>query len=275
MKMNKKDKDKIPNITNENEQEYWLEFKKTLSPYIREALIIKYSPLVKYVASKISVNMGSHKHIEFQDLVGFGSFGLMDAIDKYNPNRDIKFKTYAVTRIRGAIYDELRKLDYLPRSIRKDVKEIEKAREILEARLSRKSRNIKPQEIADMLGIPISKYNETMKRYIEASPTSLSDVWYVGDDSDEISVIDTLKSNDKTNPEYLAEREDVKNKIIAALKKLPEKEQQVLILYYYDDLTLKEIGKVLDVSESRISQLHTKAIQQLRYSLSEIKKQLL
>ncbi|AEM21960.1 RNA polymerase sigma factor WhiG [Brachyspira intermedia PWS/A] len=272
MKMNKKDKDKIPNITNENEQEYWLEFKKTLSPYIREALIIKYSPLVKYVASKISVNMGSHKHIEFQDLVGFGSFGLMDAIDKYNPNRDIKFKTYAVTRIRGAIYDELRKLDYLPRSIRKDVKEIEKAREILEARLSR---NIKPQEIADMLGIPISKYNETMKRYIEASPTSLSDVWYVGDDSDEISVIDTLKSNDKTNPEYLAEREDVKNKIIAALKKLPEKEQQVLILYYYDDLTLKEIGKVLDVSESRISQLHTKAIQQLRYSLSEIKKQLL
>ena len=252
MKMNKKDKDKIPNITNENEQEYWLEFKKTLSPYIREALIIKYSPLVKYVASKISVNMGSHKHIEFQDLVGFGSFGLMDAIDKYNPNRDIKFKTYAVTRI--------------------DVKEIEKAREILEARLSR---NIKPQEIADMLGIPISKYNETMKRYIEASPTSLSDVWYVGDDSDEISVIDTLKSNDKTNPEYLAEREDVKNKIIAALKKLPEKEQQVLILYYYDDLTLKEIGKVLDVSESRISQLHTKAIQQLRYSLSEIKKQLL
>ncbi|ACN82852.1 RNA polymerase sigma factor WhiG [Brachyspira hyodysenteriae WA1] len=272
MKMNKKDKDKIPNITNENEQEYWLEFKKTLSPYIREALIIKYSPLVKYVASKISVNMGSHKHIEFQDLVGFGSFGLMDAIDKYNPNRDIKFKTYAVTRIRGAIYDELRKLDYLPRSIRKDVKEIEKAREILEARLSR---NIKPQEIADMLGIPISKYNETMKRYIEASPTSLSDVWYVGDDSDEISVIDTLKSNDKTNPEYLAEREDVKNKIIAALKKLPEKEQQVLILYYYDDLTLKEIGKVLEVSESRISQLHTKAIQQLRYSLSEIKKQLL
>ena len=272
MKIKKKEKGKIPNITNDNEQEYWQEFKNTQSPYIREALIIKYSPLVKYVASKISVNMGSHKHIEFQDLVGFGSFGLMDAIDKYNPNRDIKFKTYAVTRIRGAIYDELRKLDYLPRSIRKDVKEIEKAREILEARLSR---NIKPQEIADMLGIPISKYNETMKRYIEASPTSLSDVWYVGDDSDEISVIDTLKSNDKTNPEYLAEREDVKNKIVAALKKLPEKEKQVLILYYYDDLTLKEIGKVLEVSESRISQLHTKAIQQLRYSLSEIKKQLL
>ena len=126
-----------------------------------------------------------------------------------------------------------------------------------------------------MLGIPISKYNETMKRYIEASPTSLSDVWYVGDDSDEISVIDTLKSNDKTNPEYLAEREDVKNKIVDALKKLPEKEKQVLILYYYDDLTLKEIGEVLEVSESRVSQLHTRAIQDLRCSLSEIKKNLL
>lgn len=265
-------KNKKPNINDENEHNYWIEFKKTLSPQIREAFVIKYSPLVKYVASKISVNMGSYKHIEFEDLVGFGSFGLIDAIDKYNPNRDIKFKTYAVTRIRGSIYDELRKLDYLPRSIRKDVKEIEKAREILEARLSR---NAKPQEIADMLGIPISKYNETMKRYIEASPTSLSDVWYVGDDSDEISVIDTLKSNDKTNPEYLAEREDVKNKIVDALKKLPEKEKQVLILYYYDDLTLKEIGEVLEVSESRVSQLHTRAIQDLRCSLSEIKKNLL
>lgn len=272
MKRNRLDKEKIPNVTNENEQEYWQEFKKTEAPSIREALVIKYSPLVKYVASKISVSMGSHKHIEFDDLVGFGFFGLMDAIDKYNPNRDIKFKTYAVTRIRGAIFDELRKIDYLPRSIRKDVKEIERAREILEARLSR---NIKPQEIADMLGITIDKYNETMKRLIEASPTSLSDIWYVGDDSDEISIVDTLKSSDKTNPEYLAEREDVKKKIVAALKELPEKEQQVLILYYYDDLTLKEIGKVLDVSESRISQLHTKAIQALRYSLAEIKKQLI
>ncbi len=270
--MRKNKKDKIPNITNENEQEYWVEFKKSLSPHIREALVIKYSPLVKYVANKVHVNMKSIRDIEFDDLVGFGSFGLMDAIDRYDPDRNIKFKTYAMTRIMGSIYDELRKIDNLPRSIRKEIKEIERAREILENKLSR---NAQPQEIADMLGIPLSKYNETMRYNIESSHTSLSEVWYLGDDSDEISIIDTLKSNDKTNPEYLAEREDVKKKIVEALKKLPEKEQQVLILYYYDNLTLKEIGKVLDVSESRVSQLHTKAIQQLRYSLSEIKKQLL
>ena len=102
-------KDKIPNITNENEQNYWQEFKNTQSPYIREALIIKYTPLVNYIANKIFVNMVSHKHIEFQDLLGFGSFGLIDAIDKYNPNDDIKFKTYAITRIKGAIYDLVKK----------------------------------------------------------------------------------------------------------------------------------------------------------------------
>ncbi|CRF33218.1 RNA polymerase sigma factor WhiG [Brachyspira suanatina] len=106
-----KDKDKIPNITSENEQEYWLEFKKTLSPCIRTALIIKYSPLVKYVASKIYVNMEFYKHIEFQDLVGFVSFAFMDAIDKYNPNIDINFKTYAIARIKDIIRQELRRLD--------------------------------------------------------------------------------------------------------------------------------------------------------------------
>ncbi|AEM21959.1 RNA polymerase sigma factor WhiG [Brachyspira intermedia PWS/A] len=106
-----KDKDKIPNITNENEQEYWLEFKKTLSTNIKTAFIIKYSPLVKYVASKIYVNMEFHKRIEFQDLIGFASFALTDAIDKYNPNRDIKFKTYAIARIKDVIREELRRLD--------------------------------------------------------------------------------------------------------------------------------------------------------------------
>ena len=134
--MRKNKKDKIPNITNENEQEYWVEFKKSLSPHIREALVIKYSPLVKYVANKVHVNMKSIRDIEFDDLVGFGSFGLMDAIDRYDPDRNIKFKTYAMTRIMGSIYDELRKIDNLPRSIRKEIKEIERAREILENKLS-------------------------------------------------------------------------------------------------------------------------------------------
>ena len=142
----------------------------------------------------------------------------------------------------------------------------------LELKLKRKAQ---PQEIAKMLDISVSKYNEIMGYNIQASTTSLSEVWYLGDDSDEISIGDTLKSSDKTNPEYLAEREEIQKEIVKALKKLPPKEQEVLILYYWEELTLKEIGKVLEVSESRVSQLHGKAIQDLRHSLLEIKKALL
>ena len=267
MKQNRKDK--LPIITEENEHEYWIEFRKNLSPRIREAIVKKYAPLVKYAANKINISTKNIRDIEFEDLVGFGSFGLLDAIDRYDPNKDVKFKTYALTRIMGSIYDELRKLDSLPRSIRKDIKEVEKARELLEIHLRR---DAKPEEIINMLGITMDKYNELMGYGIQSSITSLSGIFYTGDDADEISIMDTLKSSDKTNPEYLAEREAVKKQIVEALKKLPEKEQQVLILYYYEDLTLKEIGVAMEVSESRVSQLHGKAIQDLRHSLSEIKK---
>ena len=268
--MKKNKKEILPNITDENEQEYWIEFKKTSSPHIREAMIIKYAPLVKYAAARI--HTGNIKGVDFEDLVGFGSFGLLDAIDRYDPNRDIKFKTYALTRIQGSIYDELRKIDVLPRSVRKGIKDIQEVTEVLELKLKRKAQ---PQEIADILGIPLAKYNEIMGYNIQASTTSLSEVWYLGDDSDEISIIDTLKSSYKNNPEYQAERDEVQKEIVKALKNLPQNEQEVLILYYWEELTLKEIGKVLSVSESRVSQIHTKAIQGLRYSLQEIKKSLL
>ena len=270
MRHNKKDK--LPEITEENEREYWIEFKKTLSPHIREALVIKYAPLVKYAVNRINISTKNIRDIEYEDLVGFGSFGLLDAIDRYDLNKDVKFKTYALTRIMGSIYDELRKLDSLPRSIRKDIKDVEKSREILESKLRR---NAKPEEIVKMLGITMDKYNELMEYGRQSSITSLSGIFYTGDDSEEISIMDTLKSSDKTNPEYLAERESVKKLIVEALKKLPEKEQQVLILYYYEELTLKEIGVAMEVSESRVSQLHGKAIQDLRHSLSEIKKSLI
>ena len=126
-----------------------------------------------------------------------------------------------------------------------------------------------------MMGISIEEYNELMRYNIDFAVTSLSEIWYLGDDSDELSIIDTLKSSDRTNPEYMAERQAVQKEIVKAIKKLPAKEQEILILYYYERLTLKEIGKVLEISESRVSQIHTKAIQDLRYSLSEIKKSLL
>ena len=267
MKNNKKYN--LPNITDENEQEYWVKYKKTLSPQIRGAMVIKYAPFVKYAASKIHTKIVG---VDFDDLVSCGYLGLLDAIDKYNPNIEIKFTTYALMRITGSIHDELRKMDNLPRPIRQEMGIIEKAKEILEIKLER---NAQPQEIANIVGITVEKYNEIMRYALQASVTSINEVWYPGDDSDELFIIDTLKSNYKTNPEYLAEREAVQKEIVNALKKLEPKEQQVLILYYYEGLTLKEIGKVLDVSESRVSQLHTKAIQGLRYSLSEIKKALL
>ena len=232
--MSKNKRDNLPNITDENEQEYWVEYKKTSSPQIREAIVIKYTPLVKYAAGRI--HTANIRGVDFEDLVGFGFFGLLDAIDKYDPNRDIKFKTYALTRIQGSIYDEFRKIDSLPRSVRKTIKEIQEVTEALELKLKRKAQ---PQEIANILGITIEKYNEIMGYNIQAATSSLSDVWYTGDESDEISIIDTLKSSDKTNPEYLAEREEVQKEIVKALKKLPDKEQQVLILYNYDELTLK------------------------------------
>ena len=149
---------------------------------------------------------------------------------------------------------------------------IEKAREILEFKLER---NAKPEEIAKTVGITIDEYDKIMRYALQGSVTSLNEVWYMGDDSDEVSIIDTLKSSDKTNPEYLAERNEIQKEIVKALKQLPEKEQQILILHHYEHLTLKEIGKTLGVSESRVSQINAKIMQDLRYMLSEIKKSLL
>ena len=152
------------------------------------------------------------------------------------------------------------------------MKTIEKAREILEFKLER---NAKPEEIAKTVGITIDEYDKIMRYALQGSVTSLNEVWYMGDDSDEVSIIDTLKSSDKTNPEYLAERGEIQKEIVKALKQLPEKEQQILILHHYEHLTLKEIGKTLGVSESRVSQINAKIMQDLRYMLSEIKKSLL
>lgn len=271
--MKKKTSEKIQiNITDDNEQQYWQEYEKTKSTAIRKALITKYANLVKYAANRIHVKFNTKKYIERDDLVSYGFFGLIDAIEKYKTNRNTKFKTYALTRIQGAIYDELRKIDPLTRAIRSDIKRIGQAREILEVKLSR---DVTPQEVADMVGITLDRYNEIMKTVMDSSVTSLDDVLYIGDDSDGISVVNTLRSSEKTNPDYLAEREDVRKKIAEALKELPQIEQEVLILYYYEQLTLREIGEVLSVSESRVSQLHTKARQALRYSLSQIKKQLI
>jgi len=249
------------------EEERWLEYRKTRNPAIREAFIKQYAPLVKYVAGKVAMGMPSN--VEFDDLVGFGVFGLIDAIDKYDPDKNVKFKTYAVTRIRGAIFDELRQIDWVPRSVRQKTREIEATISSLEAQLGRTASD---QEIAGALGMNEDEYLKTIQKISGTSILSLNDVWFSGDEKDRVSIVDSIESPSSLNPDVMVEKEVMRQVIIAAINELPDKEKKILILYYYEDLTLKDIGKVLEVTESRVSQLHTKAILHLRSKLTNIRK---
>lgn len=252
------------------EIELWELYKKTKNQKIREHFIKQYAPLVKYVAGKVA--MGKPGNVEYEDLVGFGVFGLIDTIEKFDPDKNVKFKTYAVTRIRGSIYDELRSIDWVPRSIRQKVKEVEQAISSIEGKTGKFATD---QEIADELQLDIREFYTLMTKISSTSIISLNDTWHTGDDSDKISVLDTLETPQSTNPDISAEKEEVKKLVIKAINELPDKEKKVLVLYYYEDLTLKEIGEVLEVTESRVSQLHTKAIIRLRAKLAEIKERIL
>jgi len=249
------------------EDELWLEYKKTRNTVIRDGLIRQYMPLVKYVAGKVSTGMPNS--VEFEDLVEFGQFGLLDAINKFDPERNIKFKTYAVTRIRGAIFDELRQMDWVPRSVRQKSREIEDTITSLEAKLGRPASD---GEIAKELGVSEEEFQQTVMKVSGTSILSLNDVWSSGDDNDRISIGDTIESPVSLNPDVMVEREEIKRVITEAINELPEKEKMVVVLYYHEDLTFKEIGKVLEVSESRVSQLHTKANLRLRAKLTNVRK---
>lgn len=254
----------------QEEDDLWEEFKKTKSPSIREKFIRQYMPLVKYVAGKVAVGMPSN--VEFDDLVGYGQFGLLDAINKYDTSKNVKFKTYAVTRIRGAIFDELRQIDWVPRSVRQKSREIEDAIASLESRLGRTASNA---EIAESLNMTEEDYNRTVMKVSGTSILSLNDVWYAGDDNDNMSIGNNIEAPSSLNPDIMAEREAVKKVIAEAINELPEKEKMVIVLYYHEDLTFKEIGEVLEVSESRISQLHTKANLRLRAKLTNLRRGIL
>ena len=249
------------------EDELWLEYRKTKSPQLRDKLIRQYMPLVKYVAGKLAVGMPGS--VEFDDLVGFGQFGLLDAIEKFDPGKNVKFKTYAVTRIRGAIFDELRQLDWVPRSVRQKSREIEDTIVELESKLGRTATDA---EIAEKLGVSESEYQQTVMKVSGTSVLSLNDVWYSGNDNDDMSIGDSIESPSSLNPDVIVEREEIRKVIIEAINELPEKEKMVIVLYYHEDLTFKEIGQVLEVSESRISQLHTKANLRLRAKLTNLRK---
>jgi RNA polymerase sigma factor for flagellar operon FliA len=252
---------------NKTEEELWFEYRKTHDSAIREGFIKQYAPLVKYVAGKVAVGMPNN--VEFDDLVGYGVFGLLDAIDKYDPEKNVKFKTYAVTRIRGAIFDELRLIDFVPRSVRQKTREIETTISSLEAQLGRTASD---QEIAGALGMDETEYMKVIQKISGTSIISLNDLWYSGDDNDKVSIGDSIESPSSLNPDVMVVNEEIRRVIIEAINELPDKEKKILVLYYYEDLTLKDIGRVLQVTESRVSQLHTKAVLHLRSKLTNIRK---
>jgi RNA polymerase sigma factor for flagellar operon FliA len=249
------------------EDELWINYRRNRDPKIREIFVKQYAPLVKYVAGKVAVGMPHN--VEFDDLVGFGVFGLLDAIDKFDPDKGVKFKTYAVTRIRVAIFDELRSIDWVPRSVRQKTREVEEAIGTLEAQLGRTATD---QEIAGSLGMNEEEFAKTMMKISATSILSLNDVWFSGDDNDKVTIEASIESPASLNPDIIVEKEEIRRVIISAINELPDKEKKILVLYYYEDLTLKEIGQVLEVTESRVSQLHTKAILRLRGKLTNIRK---
>jgi RNA polymerase sigma factor for flagellar operon FliA len=249
------------------EEELWFQYRKSRDSKIRDAFIRQYSPLVKYVAGKVAVGMPHN--VEFDDLVGFGVFGLLDAIDKFDPDKNVKFKTYAVTRIRGAIFDELRSIDWVPRSVRQKTREVEEAIGALEAQLGRTATD---QEIASSMGMDEAEYLKVIMKISGTSIISLNDLWFSGDENDKVSIVESIEAPASLNPDVVVEKDEIRRVIVEAINSLPEKEKKILILYYYEDLTLKEIGQVLEVTESRVSQLHTKAILRLRSKLTNIRK---
>lgn len=257
-------------LSGKTEEELWCLYHNKRDPVIRDFFVKQYAPLVKYVAGKVA--MGMPNNVEFDDLVGFGVFGLFDAIEKFDPGKHVKFKTYAVTRIRGAIFDELRSIDWVPRSVRQKSREVEDTVRGLEASLGRAATD---EEIAGGMHMEVKDFHQLMLKISGTSILSLNEVWYTGEDNDKISIVESIESPSSLNPDTIVEKEEIKRVIIEAIHELPEKEKKVLILYYYEDLTLKEIGEVLAVTESRISQLHTKAIMRLRSRLSHVKKGIL
>jgi RNA polymerase sigma factor for flagellar operon FliA len=245
--------------------ELWREYKASGEERLRERLILHYSPLVKYVAGRVGV--GLPPNIEQADLVSYGIFGLIDAIQKFDLERAIKFETYAISRIKGAIIDELRSIDWIPRSVRSKAREVEKAYAALEARLHRTPTE---PEVAAELGIALEDLHTIFSQVSFVNVVALDELLTSGGEKgDKLSLVDTLEDTKAEDPVSTFESEETKHLLAKAINTLPEREKIVVTLYYYEGLTLAEIGQVLGVTESRICQMHTKAVLQLRGKLSE------
>lgn len=243
--------------------ELWRAFKATGDQEAREQLILRYASLVKYVAGRIAV--GLPRSVDFDDLLSYGVFGLIDAVEKFDPRREVKFETYAIARIRGAILDGLRSTDWIPRSVRQKARELEETVAALEARLGRAASDA---EVAGALHLSMDEYHQLLSDIQATTILSLEEAWSQQGEEDGLRVRETVADPSSEDPEERLANREMLDELVQALDLLPERERLVISLYYYEGLTLKEIGKVLGVSESRISQIHTKAVIRLRAHLS-------
>ena len=233
----------------------WSEYQKKPTQEIREQLILAYAQLVKLVAGRLSMYLGHN--VEFDDLVSYGIFGLIDAIDKFDMTKNVKFETYESLRIRGAILDQIRKMDWIPRTVRQRQRKIDEAIKTVEMRTGKAATD---EEIAVELGISGDELLGWQSQLKVTNVVSLNEFEEAGQEP----VFENANKNRFAQPEAVVEEQELKQKLIEALEMLTEKERRVIELYYYEDLTLKEISLVLEVSESRVSQLHTKALLKMR-----------
>jgi RNA polymerase sigma factor for flagellar operon FliA len=247
-------------------RDLWRRYKDDGDNAARERLVVAYSPMVKFVAGRLGAGLPSH--VDDADLISYGLLGLIGAIERFEPERGIKFETFAMTRIRGAIIDELRSLDWVPRSVRSRAREIEAAQHKLEHELQRAPTEA---ELADALGISEEMLQTSLLEIANSSVYALDELWTVSDSSgDKVSLLDTISDPRAEDPQESLASNEIKDRLTEAVASLPEREQLVVALYYYEGLTLREIGEVLGVTESRVSQLHTKAVMRLKSALQPV-----
>lgn len=240
---------------NDRRKQLWQKYSRNKKTEIRDEIILEYVHLIKYVAGRLSMYFGSN--VEYDDLVGYGVFGLIDAIDKFDLNKGVKFETYASLRIRGSIIDSIRGMDWAPRSLRQKQKELEKVYSQIE---NEKGKAATDEEVARKIGISLEEYYKLLNEINMSSMFSLEE--FLEQNYEVSTTLDTNKREEL--PEKQTEFNELKAILASNIDRLPEKERDVITLYYYEELTLKEISHIMKVSESRISQLHTKALLRLR-----------
>ena len=251
----------IKRLTEDELTALWQEYLNDKSnKAVRDTLIVQYIYLIRYVVGRVKVTLPST--ISVEDIAGYGVEGLINVIERYSPQKNTRFETYALIRIRGAILDRIRAQDFLPRSLRKKIKDIKNAQEHLKQELGRMPTT---QEVANYMDMDPEKVTQILSE--DTTMTSLYDK--KGSTDDSVEIIDTIQDTNKLNPQEQAEEKNVKQELEKALRRLPERERIIMVLYYQENMTLKEIGETINMSESRICQLHAQAIMKLKNILSE------